>query len=389
MTATDLIATYGTKDDFGTIANPSLDYQYGTDSNSNSFELELPNTASKIDANAFVYIEGTEFIGQVTSEEPAGDTIIYGGPTWHGLLNERVICPDSGQVYYTASGEANAALGAIISRLGLSAIMAASTTASGITISHQFRYTAGYDGIVKMLLEQDARLTGTVSGGKVVIGAVPLASWSESSDHLTLDIKVDYRPVNHLICLGSGEGVDRIRVDLYASTAGVISQTQTQTGENENAEVYDYTSADEATLISNGTDKLQGYIDAAVTISVKVDAATDFGVGDTVSGRDETTGMEASAKVTTKVVKIETGTTSVTYTCGGATGTSIADTRAGLSQEAINAINEAIGAATAANSKIQQFTGTDYPNPPYNKGDIFINTGTGVVYRANTSRSQS
>lgn len=388
MTATDLIYTRADKTDYGTIQNPDLDYECGTDAK-NTFELTVPLTGVSIKKGAYIYIDGTDYMGQVTTIDPSSidNTMIYGGPTWQGLLDQRIIQPDSGQEYYHVSGDANTVLGMIISRIGLSSIMGASTTPSGITVSYDFRYQKGYAGITAMLSAVGARVTGSVSGGKIILRAEAITDWSQNQEYdgeqTKINMAVDYRPVNHLIALGSGDGADRIRYDLYADANGAISTTQTLFGEDLNEATYEYTSADLATLQTEAPKKLQEYLDAAVVITVNT-SISNIGIGDIAGAYIGDTGMSAKATVTKKTVKLSNGVQSVSFTAGGAKSASIEDTRNELSKQAINAINEALAAhdtaaaaqsaaATAdgkavaaqetANSKTEHTFATTLPDP--------------------------
>lgn len=387
MTATDIIYTRADKTDYGTIQNPELDYECGTDAK-NTFELTVPLNGVSIKKGAYVYIDGSDYMGQVTTIDPSSidNTMIYGGPTWQGILDQRIIQPDSGQGHYHVSGDANTVLGAIISRIGLSSIMGASTTASGITVSHDFRYQKGYAGISAMLSAVGSRVTGSVSGGKIILHAESITDWSQNHEYdgeqTQINMAVDYRPVNHLIALGSGEGVNRIRYDLYADANGNISTTQTLFGEDLHEETYDYTSADLATLQTEAPKKLQEYIDAAVTITVNT-SISNIGIGDIAGAYIGDTGMSAKATVTKKTVKLSNGVQSVSFTAGGAKSSSIEDVRSELSRQSLNAINEAISAHDAAaaaqataNSKVTTYYQTNAPTAK-SPGDLWIDTDDG------------
>jgi hypothetical protein len=131
------------------------------------------------------------------------------------------------------------------------------------------------------------------------------------------------RAVNHLICLGSGELAQRTVVHLYADGAGRISQTPTYTGVDEIAEIYDYSNADRAKLIEDGTKKLKE-LQFAGSIDVDVHGAAGWRVGDLVTGRNNEVGTSVTSAVTKKIVKVERGVMTVKYEMAQAAASSSA-----------------------------------------------------------------
>ena len=187
---------------------------------------------------------------------------------------------------------------------------------------------------------------------------------------------------------GTGEGTDRIHVDLYMDAAGNVSETQSLFGADENAEVYDYTTADRDTLIEDGNKRLKDYWDAATTIGVTVDAAQEFDVGDIVGAiakaGDETSTV--SAYVTRKEATVIGEAIAIDYKAGTVLATAEERAAGSMTAQALAALNEAIAAQHAAAAKVQQRTGDDFPDPPYNQGDIYIGPD-GAVWRAKAGRS--
>ncbi len=413
----DLIYTDSNLVDIGTLDGCEFDLAFGADEN--DFEVKFSIEDTIPDYGSLVYIEGTEYGGIVSVKNPdtLQGTILVGGLTWHGLLESRVLGPDAGQDYLIVSGDLNTILGQLITRMGLGDTFQASATASGITVSNYSftgRYVPAYSGIKEMCASVGAKLKMVYSGSKVVLWAELIHDYSTDeefdSDQINLAIKADYRPVNHLVCLGSGELKDRIRVDLYASEDGTISTTQTLFGLDERQEQYEYTSADAESLVVDGTKKLQEYQDAAVSVTVDIDPTdTEFDIGDIVGGRENRTGIFVATTVTKKIVSIVNGMVLIEYQTGEAVGLSFTRTKTPTSNEVLAAINAAMSVAgiaqsaqktattaagtattalTTANSKSKTIYATTWPDPPYNKGDILVLTQGGVTteYRANTTR---
>ena len=149
----DLIFTDATRADKGVLSAYAFDLSFGA--SENDFEITLGASEATLEFGSFVYMEGTEYGGAVDCIKTStnGETITYTGRTWHGILNSKVIQPDSGQDYLVVSGDANEILSDLIARLGLSGLFVAAEGSSGVNVSqYKFdRYCKGYDGIAKML----------------------------------------------------------------------------------------------------------------------------------------------------------------------------------------------------------------------------------------------
>ena len=204
----DLIYTNANHIDQGVLSAYALDLSFGEDENENDFELTLGKSEPALEYKAFIYFEGTEYGGIVDFAKVATDkkTVTYGGRTWHGMINSKIIKPDNGADYLTVSGNANTVLASLIERLGLSALFEVDDQPSAITIAtHQFaRYCKAYDGIRAMLSANGAKLKMIWHNRKLRLSAVPVANYEESpidGDIAVLDIVQHGCKVNHLICV--------------------------------------------------------------------------------------------------------------------------------------------------------------------------------------------
>ena len=319
----DLIYMNAAREDVGILHDYKLDLAYGEDEN--DFELQMPSSAHCCGKGFFLYMDGTEYGGIV--DEIASDTeaeeVTYTGRTWHGLLNSKIIEPDAGQGYLVLSGEANAVLGALITRLGLGDLFAASDEDSGLIITSykMNRYIPAYDGIRKMLKTEEGKLRFVFMGGKVILSAHPRGDYTQDgsldSDLVDLKVKRHYNPVNHLICLGRGELAAREVIHLYVDAVGNISKTQTFTGLDERADVYDNSSAESLEDLENGgIDRLK-----ELALADEVDAALDedsdqYEVQDLVGATDNIIGLTVTAEITKKIVTIESGQITISYKVG-------------------------------------------------------------------------
>lgn len=344
----DICYTDSKRTDAGVLLGASLNVEWGD--SGNDFELSVDiSSPVRLDDGALVYVEGTEWGGVVDAREAsATDGLMrYTGRSWHGVLRDRVLCPDSGADYLSVSGEANSVLLSLVSRMGLGDVMTVSAAQSGISVRYRFdRYTDAYSGIRAMLAASGARLGISYDSraGRAVLSAVKVADWSDgpTSDAADVDVKRVSRPYNHLICLGSGELRNRVVQHWYADAEGRVSGKQTLFGLDERATVYDYTNASAEQLSQDGPKKLAEYQTADV-LEATLDFDGSYAVGDVVPGVDEDTGTEVSVTV---------GTVDVTVTADGVTATYRAGGTAASGSSASSAESSGGGASYAAGDGI-------------------------------------
>lgn len=318
----DICYTDASRVDVGVLRGASLNTVWGD--SGNDFELTVDIASpERIEDGALVYVEGTEYGGVVDEREASSSdgTIRYRGRSWHGMLRDRVLCPDAGADYLTVSGEANAVLLSLVSRMGLSDVMTVSSVASGIEVKHQFeRFCDAYSGIRAMLSASGARLAVAYDSvaSRAVLSAVPVVDWSDgpTSDQAGVDVTRVSRPYNHLVCLGSGELRDRVVQHWYADEAGKVSGKQSLFGVDERATTYDYSNAGADELSVKGPKKLSEYQQAdSMDATLDVDGA--YAVGDVVPGTDVGTGTEVSVVVGTVDATVDELGVTVTYRAGG------------------------------------------------------------------------
>ena len=232
----DMIYANTNRQDIGVIPDFKLDLAYGADEN--NFQLEMSLNRHCLEEGYLVYIE-SENAGKVQGSEYGGvvdeievDTeqnkVIYTGRTWHGIMAETIIVPSKGQNYFQINGECNAALRALIKHVSLDNLFEVSEENSGITIYEisKFRYSNLYDSIRKMLFGAGAKLKIEYKNKKLLLSAVPYVDYSQNeewdSSQIGFKIKKNFKPVNHIICLGNGELKDRHVIHLFADQYGEI-----------------------------------------------------------------------------------------------------------------------------------------------------------------------
>ena len=292
----------------------SLDLEVGPDTD-NDFELQC---GERLHGGETIWCPGTEWGGVVDDDKPShgpdGDSMAYHGRTWSGVLQQNVLQPDSGQSHLTVSGDCNAVLGQLLQRCGLVGPFRASQDATE-QVSYQFpRYCTLYEGVVAMLASVGRRLSMVADDGVVVVSAVPVVDWGE---YASFEATRGYRPVNHLVVLGSGEMQQRQVVNLYADEAGAISKTQTLFGMDHRAEVYELSNESGSELESDGRKKLQEYQEHRDEVEVEVDVIEGMAVGDVATCDLPEYGAGASATVTGITVEYKDSRLSVTAKSAG------------------------------------------------------------------------
>lgn len=314
----DLTLANAGGEDIGNLSGYLFEAEWGVDEDDErSFDLTLPidHPFVPIAPGSILYAEGTELGGIV--ERCTVDTetrhVVYSGPTAHGLLQRHVLCPASGETHWTFSGDANAVLRAAVSDLGISDLFHVPDDAAGIAVSGQVRYEPAYTSLARQFAVCGAKILATWDGPSVEISAAPAGDYSDDElDSFVADYKleVQHRPVNHLVCLGAGELLDRLVVHLYMGPSGVTQTrpTTVQGAWGENAEVYENTGDDEVgKLVEDGTSKLVELNEETASIEVGDGDAPERDVGDIVSASDWEADLHGTAKITAKVVTMERG----------------------------------------------------------------------------------
>lgn len=268
-----------------------------------------------------IYIPDTEYGGifKKLQTNTKNGTISCGGFTWRGMLQNKIICPPTGEDYATDTGELNSIIRSRVSS-ALPNLFDGSTESTGIEVTYQYnRYVSLYEGLKAMLksVGYKMRISYDMDTGKVIVDAVPIVDYSPEIEYSS-DMNANYymtkegMGVNHLICLGQGELAERVVVDLYVDENGDISQTQTYFDEDEITQIYDYAGASRDDLIQSGTDQLKN-IRNHNSFRIDLESTKDVEIGDIVGGRDYTSGMRMTAPITTKIVRWRNGFETTEY----------------------------------------------------------------------------
>ena len=311
------------KKDIGVMQGYALDLAFGK--SENDFECKIARDAHCCEEGYFLYYENSEYGGMIDDigVDTDAEEVTYYGRTWHGILNSKILEPDTGEDYLILTGEANAILGVLIERMGLESLFTASKEDSKIMISKykMNRYISGYDGIRKMLKEFAGKLNCVFRDGFVELSASFVVDYSKDeqfdTDQIGFKIKKKGNPLNHVVCLGKGDLAEREVLHVYADANGNICEEQSITGINEVAAVYDYPSAESSEeLKRGGIDKI---ITSWNSDEVNFDFVSDkekYDIGDIVGAIEDVTGVEVSREITKKIVTIQNNVTTISYEVG-------------------------------------------------------------------------
>lgn len=316
----DLIYTDKNRTDIGVLFDYSFDLAYGTDEN--NFELTLPITNNVCQEDYFIYIEGTEYGGIIDSVEvnTSNKTVKYKGRTFHGILDKKILQPNANQDYLILSGDLNAIIRTIITRVNLGSIFHVSTATTKTISSYQFkRYTSAYKGIKALLSDNDYKLHISYEDGYAVLSAIPITVYNDDmgldSDRMNFQIQKTYNPINHLICLGQGSLKDRQVVHLYLDRNGNVTTSQVFTGFEEITEVYDYANVESVEeLEKEGKKKLLEQ--DTTSIELALGDGYSFDIGDKITVTDIVTGIEVTRYITKKIVTIKKNVLTINYSVG-------------------------------------------------------------------------
>ena len=347
-----LIYTNSSFVDQGAIQTFNLDLAFGSDEQ--NFEASFSEPI--LSGGELLYIDGTEYGGIVdsVSQSTESEVSTYKGRTWHGMLAGKIVKPQSGQDYYTLSGEANTCIASLLSYVGLSSVLTARSASSGITVSsYQFdRFCNAYDGLLKMLASADAILRIERHDGITELWAESRATINDEADSDLVDFTVtdSIRVPNHLVCAGEGELKDRVVVDLYADASGNISQVQSLTGVDEIAKLYTYNNADSTELVKEGTKELKSY-QTGGGADIAINSQGDWHVGDKLQVRDNRTGTVIVSTIAKKIVKVADGVLTVDYEVGSASAQAYAGGATSENNLFTPIANGGTGATTAADAR--------------------------------------
>lgn len=310
------------------LSNFDLEAAFGEDENEISVVCDASEAPSE---GQYVHIDGSDVIG--TIDEVTADTttseVECKGRTAHGILQGKILVPDSGKSHITVSGQVDTVLTSLITRMGLSELFSAAENSTRVSYTFE-RFVDGYTGLTAMLKANNMRPRFRWSDGGIVIHAEEIETYGDAidSDLIDFEVTVVGRRTNHLVCGGTGEDADRTIIHFYADSKGNVSKKQSLFGVDEIAAFYDYSNADEEKLDEEGREKLEE-MQSEGTVSVTVSGDQPFVVGDVVTGRDNRTGVAVTVEIVKDVVTVSGGVLSHEYEAGVASSSTSANRLSG------------------------------------------------------------
>lgn len=306
----------------GELHKYSIDLDIGKD---NDFQIGMNLKNHCMSHGSIWYVENTEYGGIVDDVkiDTKKNKVYYSGRAFRGILEKKIIEPESGQDYYIVSGDANRILEQLIEKVGLSDLFIVPTDDAGIKISNnQFeRYTDMYAGVQKMLSSVNAKLVCIATEEtKVQIRANQIEDLSEKyeySDDYGMQVIFEQNRggVNHLMCLGGGELAERTVVHLYVDNYGNVGDTQYYKGVSEITEIYEYGNIEsDEELRKQGIQKLNE-LKNRDSLTAQFDKL-DVDIGDIVGGKNRQTGVTMKEVISSEIVKIKNDRCTVTYKVG-------------------------------------------------------------------------
>ena len=238
------------------------------------------------------------------------------------MLAAKILQPDANQDYLTVSGKLPDILKNLLKRIGLDTVFTVDSSDASILSNWMFqnpRYVDAYTGLRTLLASCGRRLDFKVSSNKILLGIVPVQTIMNTIDSDLVDFKAETnrRAVNHLIGLGSQELKDRLVVNYFADATGVVSQTQTFVGADEVCATYDYSNADLSTLQSETKKHLQELqTGGSVEVTLSDEVGDGLRVDDKIVAADQSSGVNVTAVVTKRIVKIDSGILTSTFEVG-------------------------------------------------------------------------
>ena len=321
----DVILADGKLTPRASVSRVTLDWACGTDENDFELTIDDPD-APEIERGWYFWLDGSGVGGRIidrrVSVAGGTSTTTWIGQSWTGMLAAKILQPDANQDYLTVSGKLPGILKNLLKRIGLDTVFTVDSSDASTLSNWMFqnpRYVDAYTGLRTLLASCGRRLDFKASGNKILLGIVPVQTITNTIDSDLVDFKAETnrRAVNHLIGLGSQELKNRLVVDYFADATGVVSQTQTFVGADEVCATYDYSNADLGTLQSETKKHLQELqTGGSVEVTLSDEVGDGLRVDDKIVATDQASGVNVTAVVTKRIVKIDSGILTSTFEVG-------------------------------------------------------------------------
>lgn len=325
----EYIYTDSSYNEVGYLTHFDADIEIGKyDVSKNDFEstLSLEDRDPLFTIGSLFYKENTEIGGiiQRLKVNTSDNTITLIGPTFRGLLEKEYVQPSAGSAYLTLNGEANACINVLIGDRFGGLFVVDNIGASNINVKYDVRDINLLQALEKALGASNARLCiRHRTDGKVHLYAEKINDLSDTLQYdndyqIDMTVKTESNPYNHILCLGKGELLDRLRINLYLQSDGSWTESnQVYTGLDRKTykhEDVNVESRDE--LTKNAIEKVAEANESdTLEISFDADNAELF---DIVGAKENITGISFKEPITQKIIKISDGDISISYKVGDA-----------------------------------------------------------------------
>lgn len=321
----DVILTDGKLTPHASVSQVTLDWACGTDENDFELTIDDPD-APEIERGWYFWLDGSDVGGRIVDRRVsvAGgtSTTIWIGQSWTGMLAAKILQPDANQDYLTVSGKLPDILKNLLKRVGLDTVFTVDSSDASTLSNWMFqnpRYVDAYTGLRTLLASCGRRLDFKASGNKILLGIVPVQTIANTIDSDLVDFKAETnrRAVNHLIGLGSQDLKNRLVVNCFADAKGAVSDKQTFSGVDEVCAIYDYSNADYDALKSETKKHLQELqTGGSVEVTLSDEVGDGLRVDDKIVATDQASGVNVTAMVTKRIVKIDSGILTSTFEVG-------------------------------------------------------------------------
>lgn len=321
----DVILADGKLTPHASVSQVTLDWACGTDENDFELTIDDPD-APEIERGWYFWLDGSDVGGRIVDRRVsvAGgtSTTIWIGQSWTGMLAAKILQPDANQDYLTVSGKLPDILKNLLKRIGLDTVFTVDSSDASTLSNWMFqnpRYVDAYTGLRTLLASCGRRLDFKASGNKILLGIVPVQTIANTIDSDLVDFKAETnrRAVNHLIGLGSQDLKNRLVVNCFADAKGAVSDKQTFSGVDEVCAIYDYSNADYDALKSETKKHLQELqTGGSVEVTLSDEVGDGLRVDDKIVAADQSSGVNVTAVVTKRIVKIDSGILTSTFEVG-------------------------------------------------------------------------
>lgn len=321
----DVILADGKLTPHASVSQVTLDWACGTDENDFELTIEDPS-APEIERGWYFWIDGSDVGGRIVDRRVTVSggvsTATWIGQSWTGMLAAKILQPDANQDYLTVSGKLPDILKNLLKRIGLDTVFTVDSSDASTLSNWMFqnpRYVDAYTGFRTLLASCGRRLDFQAKDNHILLGITPVGIITNTVDSDLVDFKAETnrRAVNHLIGLGSQELKNRLVVNYFADATGVVSQTQTLVGADEVCATYDYSNADLSTLQSETKKHLQELqTGGSVEVTLSDEVGDGLRVDDKIVATDQASGVNVTAVVTKRIVKIDSGILTSTFEVG-------------------------------------------------------------------------